>query len=216
MTTIRVPAGLAGGLLVLSLALAGCGGDTAPTGTAPASSAPASSATAQAGAQFNDADVAFAQMMIPHHREAVEMAALAVDRAQNPEVKALAEQIRAAQEPEITQLTGFLTAWGAEVPAAGSMSGMDNGGMSGMSATSGTPPMPGAMTPEQMEQLRTATGAGYDSMFLAMMIEHHRGAVTTAQGEVQNGGNPDAKRLAEKIVADQNAEISRMQQLLTS
>lgn len=216
MTTIRVPAGLAGGLLVLSLALAGCGGDTAPTGTAPASSAPASSATAQAGAQFNDADVAFAQMMIPHHREAVEMAALAVDRAQNPEVKALAEQIRAAQEPEITQLTGFLTAWGAEVPAAGSMSGMDHGGMSGMSATSGTPPMPGAMTPEQMEQLRTATGAGYDSMFLAMMIEHHRGAVTTAQGEVQNGGNPDAKRLAEKIVADQNAEISRMQQLLTS
>ena len=106
MTTIRVPAGLAGGLLVLSLALAGCGGDTAPAGTASASSAPASSATAQAGAQFNDADVAFAQMMIPHHREAVEMAALAIDRAQNPEVKALAEQIRSAQEPEIIQLTG--------------------------------------------------------------------------------------------------------------
>lgn len=209
MTTIRVPAGLAGGLLVLSLALAGCGGDTAPAGTAPASSAPASSATAQAGAQFNDADVAFAQMMIPHHRAAVEMADLAVYRAQNPEVKDLAEQIRAAHEPEITQLTGFLTAWGAEVPAAGSTSGMDHGNMSGTSA------MPGAMTPEQMEQLRTATGAGYDSMFLAMMIEHHRGAVTMAQGEVENGGNPDAKRLAEKIVADQNAEISRMQQQLT-
>jgi len=211
MTTIRVPAGLAGGLLVLSLALTGCGGTT-PAGTAPASSAPAGSATAQAGAQFNDADVAFAQMMIPHHREAVEMADLAVDRAQNPEVKALAEQIRAAQEPEITQLTGFLTAWGAAVPAAGSMSGMDHGNMPG---TSGTPAIPGAMTPEQMEQLRTATGTGYDSMFLAMMIEHHRGAVAMAQGEVENGGNPDAKQLAEKIVADQNTEISRMQQLLT-
>jgi uncharacterized protein (DUF305 family) len=214
MTTIRVPAGLAGGLLVLSLALIGCGGTT-PAGTAPASSAPAGSVTAQAGAQFNDADVAFAQMMIPHHREAVEMADLAVDRAQNPEVKALAEQIRAAQEPEITQLTGFLTAWGAAVPAAGSMSGMDHGNMSGMSGMSGTPAIPGAMTPEQMEQLRTATGTGYDSMFLAMMIEHHRGAVDMAQGEVENGGNPDAKQLAEKIVADQNTEISRMQQLLT-
>ena len=211
MTTIRVPAGLAGGLLVLSLALTGCSGTT-PAGTAPASSAPAGSATAQAGAQFNDADVAFAQMMIPHHREAVEMADLAVDRAQNPEVKALAEQIRAAQEPEITQLTGFLAAWGAEVPAARSMSGMDHGNMSGMS---GTPAIPGAMTSEQMEQLRNATGTGYDSMFLAMTIEHHRGAVAMAQGEVENGGNPDAKQLAEKIVADQNTEISRMQQLLT-
>jgi uncharacterized protein (DUF305 family) len=204
MITARVPAGLAGGLLVLSLALAGCGDAT----TAPAGPAPASSAAAQANAQFNEADVAFAQMMIPHHREAVEMAELAADRAQNPEVKALAEQIRTAQEPEITQLTGFLTAWGAEVPTADSMAGMNH------SNTSNMPAMPGSMTPEQMEQLRTATGAGFDPMFLAMMIEHHRDAITEAQREVEQGSNPDAKQLAERIVADQTAEISRMQQVL--
>jgi uncharacterized protein (DUF305 family) len=208
MITARVPAGLAGGLLALSLTLAGCGdATTAPAG--PASPAPASSAAATAGAQFNEADVAFAQMMIPHHREAVEMAELAADRAQNPEVKALAEQIRDAQEPEINQLTDFLNAWGAEVPAAGSMAGMDHGNMSGM------PEMPGAMTPEQMEQLRNATGAEFDQMFLTMMIEHHRGAVTMAQRETEQGSNPDAKQLAEKIAADQNAEINRMQQLQT-
>ena len=211
MFIARVPAGVAGGLLALSLALTGCGNTaTAPADPASVGPAPASSAGAQAGAQFNDADVAFAQMMIPHHREAVEMADLAADRAQSPEVKSLAEQISAAQEPEITQLTGFLEAWGAEVPDDDSMAGMDHGGMSGMPSM---PAMPGAMSPEQMEQLRNAKGAAFDRMFLTMMIEHHQGAVTTAQREVDQGSNPDAKQLARKIVADQTAEISRMQEL---
>lgn len=206
MTTTRVPAGVAGGLLALSLALAGCGdATTAPAGSAPA--APAPSAASPADTQFNEADVAFARMMVPHHREAVEMAELAADRAGNPEVTALAGQIRAAQDPEIIQLTGLLNAWGAEVPAADSMAGMDHGGMSGM------PEMPGAMTAEQMDQLRGATGAEFDRMFLAMMIEHHRGAVTMAQAQIAQGSDLDATRLAEKIVAEQNAEISRMQQL---
>jgi uncharacterized protein (DUF305 family) len=211
MINARMPAGLAGGLLALSLGLAGCGdATTAPAAPAPAGAAAPSSAAAQVDEPFNEADVAFAQMMIPHHREAVEMAELAVDRAQNPEVKTLAEGIRAAQEPEIAQLTGLLNAWGAEVPAAGSMAGMDHSNNSGMSA------MPGAMTPAQMEQLRTATGAEFDQMFLTMMVEHHQGAVAMAQREAEQGGNRDAQQLAEKIVADQNAEIGRMQQLQAS
>lgn len=209
MITNRVPAGLAGGLLALSLALAGCG-DASTAPTAPAAPPPASSAAAQAGAQFNEADVTFAQMMIPHHREAVEMADLATDRAETPEVKGLASQIRGAQEPEIDQLTGFLTAWGAKVPADDGMAGMDHSNMGGMS---NTPAMPGAMAPEQMQQLRNATGAEFDRMFLTMMIEHHQGAVSMAQQEVDQGSNPDAKQLAEKIVADQNAEIGRMREL---
>lgn len=212
MTINRVPAGLAGGLLALSLALAGCG-DASTAPAAPAAPAPASSAAPQAGAQFNEADVTFAQMMIPHHREAVEMAELATDRAETPEVKGLASQIRGAQEPEIDQLTGFLTAWGAKVPADDGMAGMDHSNMGGMSGMSNTPAMPGAMTPEQMEQLRNASGAEFDRMFLTMMIEHHQGAVTMAQQEVDQGSNPDAKQLAEKIVADQNAEIARMREL---
>ena len=213
MITARVPAGLAGGLLAVSVALAGCG-DASTAPATPAAPAPASSAAAQAGAQFNQADVAFAQGMIPHHREAVEMADLATDRAKNPEVKSLADQIRTAQEPEIDQLTGFLTAWGAEVPADNGMAGMDHGNMSGMPAMPSA--MPGAMAPEQMEQLRNATGAEFDRLFLTMMIEHHQGAVRQAQEEVDQGSNPDAKQMAEKIVADQNAEIARMRKLQAS
>ena len=76
--------------------------------------------------------------------------------------------------------------------------------------------MGGMMTPAQMEQLRNATGAQFDEMFLTMMIEHHRSAISAAQEEIVQGSNPDAKELAEKIVADQTAEITRMQQMQAS
>ena len=125
----------------------------------------------------------------------------------DPEVKTLAEQIQAAQQPEIDQLTGFLSAWGAEVSPSNSMDGMGHG------STPSTSGMGGMVSPAQMEQLRNATGTQFDEMFLTMMIEHHRSAVSAAQQEIEQGSNPDAKQLAEKIVADQTAEISRMQQM---
>lgn len=217
MSITRVPAVAAGGALALSLILSGCGGGsttTAPASTGGATSAavPSSASPATAvSAQHNDADVEFAQMMIPHHQQAIAMAEIAVDRAQRAEVTSLAEQIRTAQGPEITQLTGFLTAWGASVPTTtGVSAGMNDSGMTGMNG----PTMPGMMTDAQMNELRNASGAAFDTMFLQMMIEHHRGAVTDAQREVDNGSNPEATQLATKIVADQTAEIGRMQQLL--
>ena len=217
MSITRVPAVAAGGALALSLILSGCGGGsttTAPasTGGATSAAAPSSASPATAvSAQHNDADVEFAQMMIPHHQQAIAIAEIAVDRAQRAEVTSLAEQIRTAQGPEITQLTGFLTAWGASVPTTGVSAGMNRSGMTGMNSST---TMPGMMTDAQMNELRTASGAAFDTMFLQMMIEHHRGAVTDAQREVDNGSNPEATQLATKIVADQTAEIGRMQQLL--
>jgi len=207
MLNTRFSAGVTGGLLAVSLVLTACGGSNA---AAPANPAPSVSYSAPATAQHNAADVAFAQSMIPHHRDAVAMADLAADRAQDPEVKALAEQIQAAQQPEIDQLTGFLSAWGAEVSPSNSMDGMGHGSTPSTSSPSG---MGGMMSPAQMEQLRNATGTQFDEMFLTMMIEHHRSAVSAAQEEIEQGSYPDAKQLAEKIVADQTAEISRMQQM---
>jgi uncharacterized protein (DUF305 family) len=210
MSTIRrsTRAAISGGALVLSLALtlSACGGSAAPTGTPPATEPPASAPAASA--EHNDADVRFAQGMIPHHRQAVEMAEMAVNRAENPEVKALAEQIQAAQDPEINTMTGFLEAWGAEVPADGDMAGMDHSSMAGMSD------MSGMMTPEQMDELRNATGAAFDTAFLQMMIAHHEGAISDAQRELAEGVNPQAKDLATEIVTAQTAEIEQMRQLL--
>jgi uncharacterized protein (DUF305 family) len=205
--TARRRAVLATGAALTAL-LAACGGggatDSAPN-AAPGSAPPASSSAATA--EHNDADIRFAQMMIPHHRQAVAMAEVAADRADSQPVTDLADQIRAAQEPEIATLTGFLQAWGAEVPADGGMGGMDHSGM----APGG---MTGMTTPEQMDQLEVASGTVFDAMFLQMMIAHHEGAITDAQAELAEGSNPQAKDLAQKIVDDQRAEIAQMQQLL--
>jgi len=191
--------------VTLSIVLAACG-DEATTDTA-GGSAPADQPTVdeQVEGPNNEADVVFAQGMIPHHRQAVEMAEVALDRAEDPEVVELAEEISAAQEPEIQTLTGFLEAWDAEVPAD-DMS-MDDGGMGSMT---------GMMSPEDMAGLESAQGTQFDQMFLEMMVEHHQGAVSMAENEVDEGQNPAALDLAETIIDTQESEIERMQGLLSS
>ena len=159
-------------------------------------------------AEHNDADVTFAQEMIPHHEQAIEMAALAETRADSQEVKDLAADIEAAQDPEIETMTGWLESWGEGVPDEG-MSGMDHGGMS-----SGD--MPGMMSEDEMADLHGVSGPEFDQVFLTMMIEHHEGAIEMAQAEQSDGEFPDAIELAEDIETAQTAEIQTMQDLLKS
>jgi uncharacterized protein (DUF305 family) len=151
-------------------------------------------------ADFDDADVEFAQGMIPHHEQAVEMSDLADGRAESPEVIDLAERIKAAQDPEIEQMTGWLEYWGQEAPE-----GMDHGGMEGMD---------GMMSEEDMTALEEASGPEFDEMFLTMMIEHHEGAIAMAETELEDGQNADAKELAQTITDAQQAEIEEMQGIL--
>jgi uncharacterized protein (DUF305 family) len=154
-------------------------------------------------AAFNDADVTFAQGMIPHHRQAVEMAELAETRAQRPEVKQLAAQIKAAQDPEIQTMTGWLNEWGEDVPEDMEGHGaMDSGDM------------PGMMSSEDMDKLEAAKGAAFDAGFLEMMIEHHQGAIEMAKTEQKDGEYADAKQLAATIEKTQAAEIATMRRLL--
>lgn len=157
-------------------------------------------------AGHNDADVTFAQEMIPHHQQAIEMAALAETRAESQEVKDLAADIEAAQDPEIDTMTGWLESWGEEVPKE-DMSGMDHGDMS-------SEDMPGMMSEDEMTDMEGASGAEFDQMFLTMMIEHHDGAIEMAQTEQADGEYPDAVELAGNIETAQTAEIQTMQDLL--
>jgi len=184
----RLPA-LAAVVVAVALALTGCDGGEEGSRTA---------------AQFDDADVTFAQQMIPHHRQAVEMARLAQQRAASPEVKTLAGEIEKAQGPEIQTMTGWLQAWGRNVPD--DTSGMGHGGAD----------MPGMMSAEEMKALENASGAAFDRMFLQMMIEHHQGAIDVAGTEQANGRSADAIALAKQIEAAQTAEISVMERLLGS
>ena len=156
----------------------------------------------------NDADVTFAQQMIPHHQAAIEMAELAETRAESQEVKDLAADIEAAQGPEIETIAGWLESWGEDVPDD-SMSGMEHGDMS-------SDDMPGMMSEDDMADLEAASGAEFDQMFLTMMIEHHEGAIEMAKTEQADGKNPDAIALAEKIEKAQTAEIAKMKSMLKS
>lgn len=145
----------------------------------------------------NDADVDFATDMIPHHAQAVTMAKMVPTRASSQQVKDLATQIQAAQDPEIKLMSGWLEAWGEPVPAAGEMQHGD-----------------GMMSMEDMGQLETATGAQFDTMWLEMMIKHHDGAIAMARTELTEGADPEAKKLAQAIVDGQSKEIATMNSLL--
>lgn len=168
------------------------------------SSTSASSAPASSTAQFNDADVMFAQMMYPHHAQAVEMADMANGRTDNPEVLTLASAIAAAQQPEMDQMTAWLTEWGQPAPST------DMGQMGGMDHSSGS----GIMTTQDMDALMAASGPEFDRQWLTMMIAHHTGAIEMANTEIADGSNPDAQEMARTIVATQQQEIDTMQRLL--
>ncbi|MGW7459438.1 DUF305 domain-containing protein [Streptomyces sp. NPDC054797] len=191
---------------VAALTLAACGddGNSGATSAPPPATASAP-ATVPAG-EHNQADVTFAQGMIPHHRQAILMSEMAQTHAHSDDVKALAAKIKKAQDPEITTMTGWLKAWGERVPTG--MNGMDGGDHDGSG-------MPGMMDNQRMDQLRGASGTGFDTMFLTMMIEHHEGAIDMAKTEKIKGTYGPAKTLADDIITAQTAEIAQMKTILS-
>lgn len=221
MTSARTSqrrAALTAAALTGVLVLAACGGESGGSGkagrsqsgaSAPASAVSGASAPAsEAGGAHNSADVSFAQMMIPHHRQAVEMAGLAGTRASSEKVRELAKKIKEAQDPEIATMSSWLTKWGKKIPSANDMAhmeGMHHGGSGGMHGTAGS---------EEMRKLRKASGAAFDTAFLDMMIKHHEGAVRTAETEKAKGGYGPARDLAADIIRTQSAEITQMNSLL--
>lgn len=190
--------------VVLALSLVACGAeDTNPGGAAQDGEGTTASAGAEMDQAHNDADTEFAQLMIVHHGGAIEMADLAVEKAESQQVRNLAGRISAAQGPEIDQMTSWLEGWGESTLMAGH-EGMDHGGME----------MDGMSQEEAMSHLQGLTGAEFDRRFLELMIAHHQGAVEMAETQVEDGQNPQALQLAQAIVDDQRAEIAEMEQML--
>jgi uncharacterized protein (DUF305 family) len=187
---------------VAALTLAACGGGDKKDSGQPMSghsmgpSMSMSSAPAAAG--HNAKDVMFAQMMIPHHQQAITMAKQAATKASAPEVKKLATQIENAQQPEIDKMTGWLKAWGASAPSPSGMHHMGEG----------------MMSDQDMKKLDTLSGKAFDKAFLQMMIKHHQGAIAMAKTEQAQGSNADAKALAGSIISSQSTEITTMRNLL--
>ncbi|MEV0450031.1 DUF305 domain-containing protein [Streptomyces sp. NPDC050600] len=154
------------------------------------------SASASAGA-FNDADVMFAQMMIPHHEQALKMAELADGRAEDAEIKKLVGEIEKAQDPEIQKMKGWLKTWGKPE----SMGGGGHG-------------MAGMMSDADMTALAATKGKAFDRKFAELMIAHHEGAVEMAKTEQKNGSDAAAKKVADDVVRTQAAEIAQLKKIL--
>jgi uncharacterized protein (DUF305 family) len=173
-----------------ALAVAGCSGSDADT-----------SQSAASADSHNESDVEFVQGMIPHHEQAVQMTAMVVAGEVSTELAALADQVRAAQQPEIDLMMSWLAEWGLERdPHAGHMMGGEHG----------------MMSDDDMAALDAAEGAEFERMWLDMMIKHHEGAVDMANDVLAAGLDPRVAALAEAMVAAQTAEIALMRQMLAA
>ncbi len=193
-------AGMLAGVLVVT----GCGGGQPTTGAQSAD--PTSKASSDASADFNDADVAFVSGMVPHHEQAVEMADIVLADEPSPEVAEVAEQIKAAQQPEIEQLNQMLDHFGVDADSAGGHGGGHGGGDAPMHG--------GMMTEQELAEFEDASGTDAERSFLTLMIAHHEGAIEAAETELAEGEYAPARELAESIRDSQAAEIKQMEQLL--
>ncbi len=192
--------------LAAALSLAGCaaGTGTEPShGTNHGSSSPMSSMLPDASADHNAADIMFSQMMIPHHAQAVEMSDIMLAKTGLPAAAtSLATRIKAAQAPEIEQMTGWLEDWNQPIGMTGHS--MPGGGMSGM------------VSAEDLDKLKTAEGDEAVKLFLTQMIAHHEGAIAMARTEADAGKFSETIELAKAVITSQQAEIEEMKQLLAA
>jgi uncharacterized protein (DUF305 family) len=219
---------------------------TAPAAARASASAIAAARADSARLPYTAADVRFMTAMIGHHSQAIAMARLAPTHGASAEVRTLAARIANAQRDEIATMAEWLRDREKPVPALdttiaasaaahaghgapsapGAHSGHGAHGArvaAGSAAGSSAAPggdhasMPGMLTPAQLQQLDAARGEEFDRLFLTLMIQHHRGAVTMVQelfatdGAAQNEG---VFRLASDVNVDQITEIARMEQML--
>lgn len=177
-------------------------------------------AVALSRSTFTADDVAFMQHMIVHHAQAVEMVGLLETRGSDPAVKLMGRRIALGQQAEMELMRDWLTQRGQPLEMAGMSghAGMDHSAHAGHAMpASDTPLMAGMLSQAQMQTLAAASGPAFDRLFLQGMIRHHQGALDMVDGLLANPGAGEDPMLSEftaSVVADQSAEILRMQSLL--
>jgi len=183
---------LLAGLAIMSFAVSGCtvnigAGDNTPIGN--------NGMMGDGSAEFSTMDIMFAQMMIPHHEQAVSMSETALKKSRNQGILKLSRQIKSLQSSEKSQLTYWLKATGSSMTMDHDMS------MSGM------------LTVKELASLKRLTGTQFDRTFLQLMIKHHQGALEMLD-LISDSKNAEAKALAKAIKSAQSKEITSMKLLL--
>jgi uncharacterized protein (DUF305 family) len=197
-TTARIAAALLA--LAAAALLSSCTDPSTPDHADHSTTQTTDPATQPAG--YNAEDIAFAQNMIPHHQQAIQLSGLVPGRSTDPQLIKLASDISAAQDPEVRTLQVFLVQWNENPDAA-----TDHGGHSAM-------PMDGMVDQATMDRLASLNGAQFETLWLQSMLAHHQGAIEMANAEIANGANVDAIGVARNIVTSQQAEIGQMKTML--
>lgn len=203
------------GLLLLAMALTGCGAatnETAPRVVQPGAPGDASQVRnsadlqGQPTPQYSAADVEFMRGMIGHHQQALRMTALVPGRTSRDDIQLLARRIELTQDDEISLMRNWLGRRGAATTSL-DHSAHGAGGV-----------MPhGMLTEQEFEQLEEASGPAFDELFLRYMIRHHEGAVRMVSelfASPDGGQETEVFRFASAVAGDQPIEIARMQALL--
>jgi uncharacterized protein (DUF305 family) len=182
--------------LVTLTACSSSGTKSATSGTSSAGSA-AASTSMPATSAHNQADVTFAQGMIPHHEQhCIQMADIILGKQGiDPRVVDMAKKIKAEQGPEIQQMNSWLSQWGQPTVSA---------------------PPTMAMSDQDMTALQNAQGVDASKQFLNGMIQEHQAAIAMTEDEIKSGQYPPAVALANSIVTNHQQEISSMQGILAS
>jgi uncharacterized protein (DUF305 family) len=146
-------------------------------------------------------DVGFMQDMTSHHNQAVEMAAVAAEKATDPDIRSFAREILIDQRYEIGYMEALLEDWG-QYPYS-----EDRTAMQWMGMASPVSQMPGIQSQAKMTQLQNLSGAAFDQEFLRMMTDHHRGGIHMAQYAAEHAKDPRVRSLAERMATTQQGEI---------
>jgi len=166
----------------------------------------ADEATNLAGTRYTEADVLFMQDMIPHHHQAIVMSRLVAERTDSPDLIEVAGRIEKSQADEIEFMKGWLAERGESVPDPSAHDAMHI-----------SHEMAGMASPEDMARLEAAEGEAFDRLFLELMIEHHKGALTMVEDLLEQPGSayePVLYEFTNDITNDQEAEIERMSAML--
>jgi uncharacterized protein (DUF305 family) len=206
------------GVLVLSLAVGGCGagsapggppaapdaappiaavshqpaGATPPAGLIPAPSGAATPLTSAVAATPNGTDVAWLQLLIAMNERLVPVLALAPGRAADPTLARRADAARASRTAELSALRDLATR--VTLPAENPHAGHD---------------MPGMATAAQRTALATASGAEFDRLFAGALQAHLDQAARLCAGEQKSGADPAFRALAASIARTVAAEGAR-------
>ncbi|MEQ4715807.1 DUF305 domain-containing protein [Nonomuraea sp. B19D2] len=146
----------------------------------------------------NAEDVMFVQMMVPHHRQGIEIAKLGAARAATPELKTLTAAIASTQQDEVEMMLRWLHSW--EQPRTPPSGAHEHHG--GMPETD----------VKRVQALKKSKNFEYD--LLSLLVAHQGDAVRMAAAEVAGGANPAVQKWAGQVRDSREGQIAIMTNLL--